>query len=72
MRERGPAVFLDYEQAALDAAYDQASYAPNREQLIRRRIRDRELARRCIGEPREVRLCCMNVDNTHRSDPTLD
>jgi hypothetical protein len=28
-----PPVFLDYDQAALDAAYDQAAYAPNREQL---------------------------------------
>src|SRR5438132_9844347 len=45
MPEKGPAVFLDYDQAALDAAYDQAAYAPNREQLIQRRIRDSELAR---------------------------
>src|SRR5205807_234589 len=51
MSEKGPAVFLDYDQAALDAAYDQAAYAPNREQLIERRIRDSELARRRIGEP---------------------
>ena len=40
-----PPVFLDYDQAALDAAYDQAAYAPNREQLIKRRNRDSELAR---------------------------
>ena len=51
MHEKAPPVFLDYDQAALDAAYDQAAYAPNREQLIRRRIRDSELARRHIGEP---------------------
>ena len=31
-----PPVFLDYDQAALDAAYDQAAYTPNREQLIKR------------------------------------
>ena len=54
MPEKGPAVFLDYDQAALDAAYDQAAYAPNREQLIKRRIRDSELARRRIGEPERV------------------
>jgi arylformamidase len=54
MRERGPAVFLDYDQAALDAAYDQAAYAANREQLIRRRIRDSELTRRHMGEPDRV------------------
>ena len=49
MPEKGPPVFLDYDQAALDAAYDQAAYAPNREQLIQRRIRDSELARRRIS-----------------------
>src|SRR5215468_10977681 len=54
MPEKGPAVFLDYDQAALDAAYDQAAYAPNREQLIARRIRDSELARWRIGEPERV------------------
>jgi arylformamidase len=47
-------VFLDYDQKALDAAYDQAAYAPNREQLIKRRINDSELARRRIGEPERV------------------
>jgi arylformamidase len=51
MPDKGPPVFLDYDQAALDAAYDQAAYAPNREQLIQRRLRDSELARRRIGEP---------------------
>ena len=40
MPEKGPKVFLDYDQAALDAAYDQAAYAPNREQLVKRRIRE--------------------------------
>jgi arylformamidase len=54
MPEIGPPVFLHYDQAALDAAYDQAAYAPNREQLIRRRIRDSQLARRHIGEPERV------------------
>src|ERR1700758_439153 len=54
MPAKGPPVFLDYDQAALDAAYDQAAYAANREQLIQRRIRDSELARRRIGEPERV------------------
>ena len=54
MREKGPPVFLDYDQAELDAAYDQAAYAPNREQLIKRRISDSELARLHIGEPERV------------------
>jgi len=54
MPEKGPSVFLDYDQAALDAAYDQAAYAPNREQLIKRRIAESEAARRRIGEPERV------------------
>jgi hypothetical protein len=54
MPDKGPRVSLDYDQAALDAAYDQAAYAPNREQLINRRIRDSELARHRIGEPERV------------------
>ena len=45
MPEKGPPVYLDYDQSALDAAYDQTAYAPNREQLIKRRISDSELAR---------------------------
>ena len=51
MPKKAPPVFLDYDQAALDAAYDQAAYAPNREQLIKRRIRDSERARQRIGDP---------------------
>src|SRR5207248_1687691 len=35
-------------------AYDQAVYAANREQLIKRRVRDSELTRRRIGEPERV------------------
>jgi arylformamidase len=54
MPEEGLPVFLDYDRAALDAAYDQAAYAPNREQLIKRRIRDSAMARRRIGEPERV------------------
>src|SRR5215472_17336357 len=54
MSEKGPLVFLDYDQAALDAAYDQAASAPNREQLINRRNRDSELARLQIGEPERI------------------
>jgi arylformamidase len=54
MPEKGPPVFLDYDQAALDAAYDQAAYAPNRDQLIERRIADSATARGRIGEPERV------------------
>lgn len=51
---RGSRIFLDYDQAALDAPYDQSAYAANREQLIKRRISDSELARRRIGDPERI------------------
>jgi arylformamidase len=54
MPEKGRPVYLDYDQSALDAAYDQAAYAPNREQLIERRISESELARLRVGEPERV------------------
>jgi arylformamidase len=51
---RGPKVFLDYDQAALDAAYDQSKYAPNLKQLIERYATNSELARARLGAPRRV------------------
>jgi arylformamidase len=47
----GPRVFLDYTQAELDAAYDQATYAPNREQMGARRAANCAGIRARIGEP---------------------
>jgi arylformamidase len=37
VRPRGPLVWLDMDQKALDDAYDQAVYAPNSEQVAKRR-----------------------------------
>jgi arylformamidase len=54
MPDKGQPVYLDYDQAALDAAYDQAAYALNREQLIKRRISDSKLTRLCVGEPERL------------------
>jgi arylformamidase len=47
-------VFLDYDQKALDDAYDQAVYAPNRDQVLLRRDRGSQLARERLGEPRRL------------------
>ena len=47
----GPKVFLDYDQKALDDAYDQLVYAPNRDQIIARMIRNSALARERLGKP---------------------
>ena len=37
VRQKGPIVWLDMDQKALDDAYDQAIYAPNSQQVARRR-----------------------------------
>ena len=49
---RGPRVFLDYDQKALDDAYDQAVYAPNRVQVNSRLAAASRLARERLGAPR--------------------
>ncbi len=50
-RQKGPLVFLDYDQAELDAAYDQAAYQPNIQQLRDRWISNSERARARVGLP---------------------
>ena len=47
---KGPIVWLDMDQQALDDAYDQLVYAPNRDQLTKRRIVNSAAARQRIGE----------------------
>src|SRR5215468_10897969 len=53
-RAKGPLVWLDMDQQALDDAYDQIVYAPNREQVTKRRIANSERARAAIGAPARV------------------
>jgi len=48
---QGPKVFLDYDQAALDAAYDQSKYAPNLQQVIKRYATNSDITRRRLGPP---------------------
>jgi len=48
-------VFLDYDQKALDDAYDQAVYAANRDQVIARFASSSRIARQRVGEPQ--RFC---------------
>jgi acetyl esterase/lipase len=45
-------VWLDMDQAALDVAYDQNAYAPNREQILARNAVNSERARARLGAPR--------------------
>jgi arylformamidase len=49
---KGPRVWLDLDQAELDAAYDQNAYAPNRQQLLDRYARNSESVRARLGAPR--------------------
>ncbi len=48
---KGPPVWLDMDQKELDDAYDQAKYAPNRDQVLRRNAANSELARARLGSP---------------------
>lgn len=50
-RPKGPRVFLDYDQAELDAAYNQAVYAPNMQQVHERADANSAAARQRLGEP---------------------
>jgi len=49
-----PKVFLDYDQKALDDAYDQAVYAANRDQVIARFASASRIARQHLGEPQRL------------------
>jgi len=51
-RAKGPPVFLDYDQAELDAAYDQAAYAPTMRQLLKRWASNSAAVRGRLGAPR--------------------
>lgn len=50
-RVKGPRVWLDMDQAELDAAYDQSVYAPNLEQIVRRCAVNSEGVRARLGAP---------------------
>jgi arylformamidase len=50
-RVKGPRVWLDMDQAELDAAYDQSVYAPNLEQIVKRYATNSEGVRARLGAP---------------------
>jgi arylformamidase len=51
-RRDGPAVWLNLDQQALDDAYDQSKYAPNRQQILQRYASNSDIARARLGSPR--------------------
>jgi arylformamidase len=50
-RTKGPAVWLDLDQAELDAAYDQSKYSPNQAQVLKRQAANSEAVRGRLGPP---------------------
>jgi len=53
-RAKGPRVWLDMDQKELDDAYDQSVYAPNRDQMNKRRASESDLVRGRLGAPKRV------------------
>jgi arylformamidase len=53
-RTMGPLVFLDMDQQALDEAYDQEIWAPNRALVVERRKKASGRARDVLGAPKRV------------------
>jgi arylformamidase len=51
---KGPAVFGDYDQLELDAAYDQAYYEPLQDQVSQRLASNSEAVRARIGRPQRL------------------
>ena len=52
--QKGPRVFLDYDQAELDAAYDQSFYAPLADQIHKRLDARSDQTRARLGAPRRA------------------
>jgi arylformamidase len=52
--QKGPLVFLNYDQIELDAAYENSVYEPNIGQIVRRLASQSEAVRSRIGEPQRV------------------
>ena len=53
-RSKGPPVWRDMDQRELDDAYDQAVWAPNREQVLRRWVLNSERARGILAQPERI------------------
>src|SRR5204862_3012891 len=51
---RGPLVWLDMDQRALDDAYDQLVYAPNRDQVHKRNQFNSDRVRARLGAPKRL------------------
>src|SRR6516164_1740114 len=73
LRAKGPLVWLDMDQQELDDAYDQLVYAPNRDQIGKRRIANSERTRAILGAPRRIPYGPSDIEQldiyrTHRAN----
>ena len=76
-RVKGPRVWLDLDQAELDAAYDQTIWATNRDQLVRRYATQSDLVRARLGAPRRFSYGATPVEGldvyaTKRADAPIN
>jgi arylformamidase len=62
---KGPRVWLDMDQAELDAAYDQTAWAANREQLVRRFVTQSDAVRARLGAPRRFPYGTTAIEGLH-------
>ena len=53
-RSKGPLVFLDYDKAEIDAAYDQSLWAPNQADIARRDAQKNAVALARLAPPRRL------------------
>lgn len=53
-KPKGPFVFLDYDKEEIDYAYDQAPWAPNRNEIAKRNAQKSAAALARLGPPRRV------------------
>ncbi len=52
--KKGPLVFLNYDQAELDAAYFQPDYEPNFKEVVKRYASDSDITRTRLGPPQRI------------------
>jgi arylformamidase len=76
-RVKGPAVWLDMDQAELDAAYDQSKYAPNLRQIVTRYATNSEAVRARLGKPRRdaygpTPIEALDIYTTKRADAPIN
>ena len=70
-RAMGPLVWLDMDQKALDDAYDQAVYAPNRDQVHKRNQFNSDRVRARLGAPKRLAYGTLTVSKTVGSGDTF-